>query len=83
MSSGVNTKISEGGRVVIPAEFRRELSLEAGDTITVTLVNNEIRILQRAEAVKRTQALVRKRVSKDRSLVAELHDDRQREAANE
>jgi antitoxin PrlF len=83
MSCGVNTRISEGGRVVIPAEFRRELGLDVGDTVTVTLVDNEIRILSRPEAVKRAQALVRKRVSKDRSLVAELHEDRQREAANE
>jgi antitoxin PrlF len=83
MSSGVNTKISEGGRIVIPAEFRRELGLDVGDTVTVTLVDNEIRILTRAEAVKRAQALVRNRVSKDRSLVAELHEDRRRETANE
>lgn len=83
MSSAVNTKISEGGRVVIPAEFRRELGLDVGDTVTVTLFDNEIRILPRAEAVKRAQALVRKRVSKGRSLIAELHEDRRREAADE
>jgi AbrB family looped-hinge helix DNA binding protein len=83
MSCGVNTRISEGGRVVIPVEFRRELGLDVGDTVTVTLVDNEIRILSRPEAVKRAQALVRKRVSKDRSLVAELHEDRRHEALNE
>ena len=83
MSSGVTTKISKGGRIVIPAEFRRELGLEIGDAVAVSLVDNEIRIIPRSEAVKRAQALVRKRIPKGRSLVAELHEDRQREAANE
>jgi AbrB family looped-hinge helix DNA binding protein len=83
MSSGVNSKISDGGRVVIPAEFRRELGLEVGDSVSISLVNNEIRIMPRAEAIKRAQALVRKRIPKGRSLVAELREDRRREAANE
>jgi hypothetical protein len=54
-----------------------------GDTVTVTLVDNEIRIFSRPAAIKRAQALVRKRIAKDRSLVAELHEDQRREASNE
>ncbi len=83
MSDSINAKVSEGGRVVIPAEFRREIGLEIGDSITLSLVNNEIRIVPRTEAVRRAQALVKKRIPGSRSLVAELHKDRRREAENE
>jgi AbrB family looped-hinge helix DNA binding protein len=83
MSSGINSKISEGGRVVIPAELRHELGLEIGDSVSISLVNNEIHIVSRSEAIRRAQALVRKRVPEGRSLVAELRKDRRREASNE
>lgn len=69
--------------MIIPADIRRALGLEIGDLVNVTVIDNEIRIISCQEAIRRAQALVRKRVSKDRSLVAELHEDRRREAADE
>ena len=81
--NGVTTKIAEGGRLVIPSQYRRALGLETGDEVIVRAVDGELRILTRAEAVKRAQALVRKRVKKGRSLVAELRNERRSEAANE
>jgi AbrB family looped-hinge helix DNA binding protein len=83
MSSSISTKISEGGRVVIPAEIRRELGLEIGDAVTLSVIDNEIRIISRTEALRRAQELVRKRIPRGRSLVAELHEERRREVANE
>ena len=83
MSSAITIRISEGGRVVIPAEIRRELGLEVGDAVTLSVIGKEIRIISRAEALRRAQALVRKRIPQGRSLVAELHEERRREAANE
>lgn len=83
MSGAITIKISEGGRVVIPAEIRRELGLEVGDAVTLSVIDGEIRIISRTEALRRAQALVRKRVPKGRSLVAELHEERRREAAND
>jgi AbrB family looped-hinge helix DNA binding protein len=83
MSSTISIKISKGGRVVIPAEIRRELGLRVGDAVTLSVIDNEIRIISRAEALRRAQELVRKRVPTGRSLVAELHEERRREAANE
>lgn len=56
--NGVSTKIAEGGSVVIPAEYRRELGLEPGDEVIIRLEEGELRILTRAEAVRRAQALV-------------------------
>ena len=77
------TKVTEGGRIVIPAQMRRALGLEVGDEVTLRLERNELKIISRAEAVRRAQALVRKRVPKGRSLVAELREDRRREAVDE
>jgi AbrB family looped-hinge helix DNA binding protein len=81
--NGVITKITDGGRVVIPAEHRRALGLEVGDEIIIRVMDGELRILTRAEAVRRAQSLVRRKVKKGRSLVDELTTERRTEAANE
>lgn len=81
--NGVSTKIADGGRLVIPAELRRELGLEIGDEVIVRVEGNELRILTRSEAVKRAQGLVRRRVKGSRSLVDELSAERRAEAKRE
>lgn len=81
--STLTTKVVDGGRIVIPAKVRKALGLEVGDTVTLEVQGNELRITSQAEAVKRAQALVRKRIPKGRSLVSELREDRRREAARE
>jgi len=80
---GVSAKITEGGRVVIPAEYRRELGLEPGDEVIIRLEDGELRILTRAEAVRRAQALVERHVKRGRSLVDELSAERREEARRE
>lgn len=77
------TRITEGGRVVIPAEYRRELGLRVGDEVIVRLDDGEVRILSRSDAVRRAQALVRRHVRKGRSLVNELSKERRRESSRE
>jgi AbrB family looped-hinge helix DNA binding protein len=81
--NGVSAKIAEGGRVVIPAEYRRKLGLEPGDEVIIRLEDGELRILTRAEAVKRAQSLVKRHVKKGRSLVDELSGERREEAERE
>lgn len=78
--SSVSTRIAKGGRIVIPAEFRKELSLKEGDEVVVRLVDREVRIRTREEAIREAQAIVRKHVKKGRSLVNELRHERRREA---
>ena len=79
----VHTKIAEGGRIVIPAEYRRALGVEVGDELILRLADGELHIMTRAQALKRAQALVRKHVPKRRSLVRELIRERRRETAHE
>jgi len=81
--SVVSTRLTKGGRIVIPAEFRRELGLETGDEVILRLVDSEVRIRTRREAIKQAQAIVRKHVKKGRSLVDELKRERQAEAERE
>ena len=76
-------KIAGGGRVVIPAEYRKALGLQAGDSVMIQLEDGEIRIRSIDEGIRRAQALVRAWIPADRSLVDELIADRRAEAARE
>ena len=81
--SDVSAKIAAGGRIVIPAEFRRELGAQVGDEVLLRLVGGEIHILTRSQAIRKAQALVRKAVPPGRSLVRELLRERREEASRE
>lgn len=78
----LSTKITEGGRVVIPAEYRRILNIEIGDDIFVKLEEGEIRILSKKEALRRAKELV-KHYAGSRSLSQELIQERKEEVKNE
>lgn len=79
----ISMKMSEGGRVVIPVEIRRELGLKDGDTVMWELGDGEARLTTKAARIKRAQALVRKHVPPGVSLSAELIAERRREARRE
>jgi antitoxin PrlF len=81
--SDVTTRIAAGGRIVLPASFRRELGVDVGDEIILRLTDGEIRILTRSEAIRKAQALVRKNIPSGRSLVKELLQERRKEAKRE
>ncbi len=76
-------KLGEAGRLVIPAEFRRALGLEAGDEVLVVLDGDELRILTAREAVRRAQALVGRYVAATTSLAEELIAERRASAYDE
>lgn len=73
------TKITDGGRIVIPSLFRKELGLNIGDEVVVILFEGEIRILTRSAAAKRASDMV-KRYSHRRNLTEELIKERRFEA---
>ena len=49
------TKVDRHGRVVIPAEYRRALGLREGDAVVIQLDDGALRILTRAQAIRRAQ----------------------------
>jgi len=42
----------EGGRIVIPARFRKALGLKEGDSVNVELVDSSLRVTTRAEDIR-------------------------------
>jgi AbrB family looped-hinge helix DNA binding protein len=76
-------KIGPGGRVVIPADFRRAMEIKEGDVVTALLEDGELRLVGIKVAVRKAQAMVRKYVPEGVSLVDELIEDRRREAEEE
>ena len=79
----VKTKVTQGGRIVIPAEMRKQLGIEIGETVNISIEDGALQILTRRQALRRTQQLFRKYVPEGVSLVDELIADRRKEVANE
>jgi AbrB family looped-hinge helix DNA binding protein len=79
----IKAKIGKGGRVVIPARFRRSAGLKEGDDVILTLDEGGLRILTPSQAIKQAQDLVRKYVRAGESLADELLSERRRDAKRE
>jgi AbrB family looped-hinge helix DNA binding protein len=77
--TNVRTKLTEGGRVVIPAEYRQALGLHIGDELILRLENGEMRIFTPQQAIKRVQELVSPYLSQGSSLADELIAERRME----
>jgi AbrB family looped-hinge helix DNA binding protein len=73
-------KVTEGGRLVIPAEFRRQLGLQPGAEVVMDIADGELRIRSVRQAVGCAQSLVRRYVEHGNDLANELINER-REAA--
>ncbi|MEC4818631.1 MAG: AbrB/MazE/SpoVT family DNA-binding domain-containing protein [Scytonema sp. PMC 1069.18] len=78
-----STKITDGGRIVIPAEYRRALGLNVGDDVVLSLEDGELRILSRQEALRRARAIVKRYVPEGTSLSDELIAERHAEAVDD
>jgi bifunctional DNA-binding transcriptional regulator/antitoxin component of YhaV-PrlF toxin-antitoxin module len=76
-------KLVSGGRLQLPAELRRELSLADGDTVLMEVVNGELHVRPLRDAVARVQARLRQFVPADVSLSDELIADRRAAADHE
>lgn len=76
----VLTKLGEGGRLVIPAEYRKALGIDTGDELVLVLEERTMRVLTPREAIRRAQALVRSYIPEGRSLSEELISERRRES---
>ncbi len=81
--NSARTRMTEGGRIVIPARYRKALDIKPGDELIVRLDEGELRVYSRAEALKRLQDQVTRAVPEGVSLVEELLRERKKEAARE
>ncbi|MEO6042298.1 MAG: AbrB/MazE/SpoVT family DNA-binding domain-containing protein [Tepidiformaceae bacterium] len=61
MAQRTNTvKVSAGGRIVIPAAFRKELGFKPDDDLLIELEDGCLRLRTRAQGLKRAQEIVGK-----------------------
>ena len=74
----VATRVAAGGRIVIPAAYRKALGIKAGDDVILRLEDQEIRLYSRKQALRRLQDRVAKVVSQNVSLADELLRERER-----
>lgn len=81
--ASARVRIGDGGRLVIPAEYRKALDLRVGDEVVLTLENNRLRIDTIDAAIQRLQELVSQYVPPGVSLADELIAERRAEAARE
>jgi AbrB family looped-hinge helix DNA binding protein len=77
--TSIKTHLNAGGRLVIPAAYRKALGLKPGDNVVLVLEEHEVRMVAPRQAVKHAQTLVRQYVSKGRALADELIHDRRQE----
>jgi AbrB family looped-hinge helix DNA binding protein len=79
----VRAYLDKHGRVVIPADMRKELDMEPGEALTIILRDNELRIITLNEAVRRAQTVARQVTGGRTGLVDEFIAERRREAERE
>jgi AbrB family looped-hinge helix DNA binding protein len=76
----VSVKLGEGGRVVIPAEFRKALGVEVGDELILHMENGTIVLFTRKQAIFYVQEQMAKYSVTGRQLSEEIIAERRKEA---
>jgi len=76
-------KVSEGGRVVIPAELRAKHGIQVGDTVTWRDSADGLMLSSRQAAIRRIQAVAAKFKKPGVSVVDEFIREKREEAARE
>jgi len=76
-------RLSENGRIVIPAEIRQKLELSPGDTVLLSVEGYVLKIEPQRARIRRVQESMRQFLPPDRVLSDELIADRREEARRE
>ncbi|TXM94896.1 AbrB/MazE/SpoVT family DNA-binding domain-containing protein [Methylobacterium sp. WL30] len=76
-------KIIDGGKLIIPAAFRRKLGIDTGDTVVLELGEDGLHVRSLTSAVRLAQEIVREFVPNEVNLADELVAERRSEAERE
>lgn len=77
-------KMSDGGRVVVPAEIRKALNVNDGDTVYWEMLEGEARLTTKLARIRRAQAIFQRHFPPGSpSVVDEFIAERRAEAARE
>jgi AbrB family looped-hinge helix DNA binding protein len=77
------TRLSEKGRLVIPAAIRAALGMDVGGVLEMRVVDGELRISTMRSRLRRAQESVRKYIPEGVSLSDELSAERREAAKHE
>lgn len=83
MNQEARLKVNENGRVVIPAAFRKALGIYPGDTVILSVEDDELRITTMKRRIERAQQRAQKYLKPGISLVDELIAERREAARSE
>jgi AbrB family looped-hinge helix DNA binding protein len=72
-----------GGRIVVPAAFRKAMQVKEGDRVMARVVDGELRVITPAMGIRLAQKMVRETIPGNDSLADELIADRRREVEQE
>lgn len=81
--SAVKGKMVEGGRIIVPASFRKSMGLSKGDTVLMELHGDELRVRPARSALRRIQAKYRSLAPSEGLVSDELIAERRAEAEGE
>jgi len=77
-------RLDEGGRIVVPARFRKELGMKKGEWLVIGLEGRELHLFTIAEAIRQAQEIAKKYPPPEgQSVVDDFIAERRWEAALE
>lgn len=79
----IDIQVGPGGRIVIPAVYRKAMGVEEGGRLMARMDDGVLRLLTPEMAIKRAQEWVRKTIPPGVSLVEDLFEERRREFERE
>ena len=83
--SHIAVQVSQGGRIVIPAEIRQKMGIVIGDQVLLNWSDeaHELRIATRKQRLQHSLDLVKRYVPSTDSVVEELIRERRQAASDE
>lgn len=83
--SSIAIQVSQGGRIVIPADIRQKMGIGIGDEVLLTWreSSNELSIATRKQRLQRARQLVQQHVKAKHSITDELIQERREAATHE
>jgi bifunctional DNA-binding transcriptional regulator/antitoxin component of YhaV-PrlF toxin-antitoxin module len=76
-------QLDDSGQILIPTEMRKAMKVKPGDTLFLHYENASIQVRTRMQRIARAQALVRRYIPEEVSLVDGLIAERREEARRE
>jgi AbrB family looped-hinge helix DNA binding protein len=83
MIEQARVRVSQNGRVVIPASFRKALGIKVGDEVLLRMRDDELRITTQQRRVQRAQRRAQRYLKPGNSRVDELLAERREAAQHE